>query len=76
LGCSIETIKEIIEAYIVIDQYAETLMVLGGVLPVNMPKHRRVIAMPGHRAKALADINRQISARIVATKQKLAPYMT
>lgn len=72
----VETIKRVIEAYIVVDQYAETLMILGGKVPNNMPSHRRVFAMPVGRAKDVADINRQVASLVVAAKQKLAPYMT
>lgn len=57
-------ITEVVSAYVVIDQYCETLLMPGGRLGTNMPEHRRIIAMPHQRAASVADINDQVAARL------------
>jgi hypothetical protein len=57
----VETIKSVMAAYSVIDQYCETLLRLGGRFDKQMPEHRRIIIMPKESAKKVADANRQTS---------------
>jgi hypothetical protein len=57
-------IAELVAAYVVIDQYCETLMMTGGQLGANMPEHRRIVAMPHHRASLVARINGSVAERL------------
>jgi hypothetical protein len=71
-----DTIKEVIEAYIVVEQYGENLIVLGGKLSTEIPNHRRIIFMPMVRAKTIAKMNRELAERVTKAKQALNRYLT
>ena len=57
----VDTIRSIIAAYSLVDQYSENLMRAGGHIYTQMPEHRRVFQMPKEAAKSVADLNRQLS---------------
>jgi hypothetical protein len=57
-------IMEVIQAYIVVDQYCENCLVLGGTLGSGMPNHRRMIVMPSNRAQSVAAMNLEIADRV------------
>ena len=63
-------ITEVVNAYIVIDQYCENMLMAGGQLGSQMPEHRRVIAMPAHRTGFVADYNERLAA------EQLRPAMS
>jgi hypothetical protein len=56
-------IGAVVEAYIVIDQYCENLLLAGGQLGGNMPDHRRVVAMPPARSEFVARMNENMAER-------------
>jgi hypothetical protein len=69
------TITELVGTYIVIDQYCETLLMLGWQLGTNMPEHRRLIAMPHQRASSVATINLSVAARIATVISSLDHFL-
>jgi hypothetical protein len=67
-----ETIQEVLDAYILVDQYCEALLMLGGRISDDMPSHRRVVLMPRERAGNVATLNRNMSGAIQRAIRRLA----
>jgi hypothetical protein len=55
---------EVVNAYIVIDQYCENLLMAGGELGSNIPEHRQVIAMPVTCVEFVATMNENMVERM------------
>ena len=53
-----DTIRKIMDAYILVDQYSEGLILLGGRLQTNMPENRRAIYLDARHAETVTAINR------------------
>jgi hypothetical protein len=68
-------IMEIIQTYIVVDQYCENCLVLGGELRTEMPNHRRILLMPSKRAKTVAKMNKEIAERVQKAMNLLNKYL-
>lgn len=68
-------IMEVIQAYIVIDQYCENCLMMGGELGKQMPNHRRVIVMPSNRAKSVAAMNTTIAERVGKAMRLLDTFL-
>ncbi len=58
-----KTIRAVTEAYLLLAQYAEALIMLDGRL-IDMPGDRRVFMMSSRRAQIVADINRKRAEKI------------
>jgi hypothetical protein len=52
----VRTIRVTIDAYIMIEQYSETLISMGGTLDTALP-HRIRVVLPEHLSGAVADVN-------------------
>jgi hypothetical protein len=70
-----ETIQTVLDAYIIVDQYAEQLILLGGTLSGRFPAHRRPIFMQREQAGHVATMNRNISAHILRAIGKLDDFL-
>ncbi|UFW85968.1 hypothetical protein BjapCC829_39790 [Bradyrhizobium barranii] len=57
-------IQEIIQIYIVIDQYYENCLLLGGQPRPEMPNERRLLLMPSNSADHVATMNFDIAVRV------------
>ena len=57
------TISNTVDAYLMIDQYSESLLVLGGKLNQNV-LHRRLIELPSNSAKHVGMLNKVTSEAI------------
>jgi hypothetical protein len=68
-------IKEVIQAYIVVDQYYEHCLVMGAEPRPQMPNNRRVLLMPSKRAPTVAEMNKQIAARVETAMNLLNKYL-
>jgi hypothetical protein len=68
-------IMDLIQAYIVVDQYCENCLVLGGELGKGMPNHRRMIVMPSNRAKSVAEMNSTIAERVRKSMHRLDKFL-
>lgn len=69
------TIQELIDAYIVIEQYAETLVLLGGQLTSNLPQDRCMLGMPQTAAAHVITINRTHAERLKKVIARLDSYL-
>jgi hypothetical protein len=68
-------IREIIQTYVVIDQYCENCLMMGGELRAEMPSHRRILLMSSKRAKTVASMNKEIAGRVQKTMNLLNTYL-
>lgn len=68
-------IREIIQTYIVVDQYCENCLMMNGELGKDMPSHRRIIVMPSARAKSVAAMNNTIAKRVREAINLLNKYL-
>lgn len=64
-------IRVVMDAYGVIDQYCESLMLLGGRFHEQLPAHRRVVLMPKDSAQQVAIMNRQMSINLKEAIERL-----
>lgn len=67
-----KVVQELIGVYIIVEQYCENLLMMGGQLQQGMPAHRRLIYMPKERAEDVAVMNNNINAKIEAVIAKLS----
>lgn len=67
----IETTRDVIGIYVSIDQYCESLIMLGGAIAANNRADRRLIAMPVKSASSVAKMNRDLAAMIKSVIVKL-----
>jgi len=49
-----EAVRRVVDAYVIIEQYSEGLILLGGTLRQDMPEGRRVIYLDAQRAGIVA----------------------
>jgi hypothetical protein len=63
------------EAYIVIDQYCENLLMAGEELGTGMPEHRRVVVMPHQRATFVANMNVDLAKTMNRVMNMLNRYL-
>jgi hypothetical protein len=52
-----DIIRKVMDTYVLIEQYVEGMIFLGGKLQPDMPGNRRVVYMDANLAKTVADIN-------------------
>jgi hypothetical protein len=57
------TIRSTVDAYLMIDQYSESLLLIGGNLSQKAP-HRRLIEMPSNSANLVMTLNKVTSEAI------------
>lgn len=70
-----DTIRTVMDAYVLIEQYAEGLILLGGAMQPNMPEHRRLIFVDAGHAKSVAAINLARADFIKGAIDALEPYL-
>ena len=70
-----DTIRTVMDAYVLIEQYAEGLILLGGAMKPNMPENRRLIFLNAERAKTVTAINRARAEMIKEAIDALGPYL-
>lgn len=70
-----ETIGDVLSAYGVIDQYCESLMILGGRFHEQMPDHRQVVLMPMGSAQEVAIMNRRMSMNLKDAIERLDAHL-
>lgn len=68
-------IAEVVNAYIVIDQYCENLVMAGGQLGGNIPGHRRVVGMPAARIDFVANMNENMADRMQSAMRLLDRFL-
>jgi hypothetical protein len=70
-----DTIRAVLDAYVLIAQYAEGLILLGGTMQPNMPENRRQIFVHAMHAKLVAEINQARAEFIKEAIDTLGPYL-
>jgi hypothetical protein len=70
-----DIIRKVMDAYVLIQQYAEGMIFLGGKMQSNMPENRRVIFMDAIHAKSVAAINLARADFIKDAIDTLAPSL-
>jgi hypothetical protein len=66
-----ETTRVVIGIYVSIDQYCETLIMMGGAMATQNRADRRLIGMTVNRATNLARVNRDLAAMIRTAIERL-----
>jgi hypothetical protein len=70
-----DTIRLVLDAYSLVDQYCEALIMMGGKVDPNMPLHRRVVFLPAARAPHVITLNRNMSMQIHNAVAKLDAFL-
>jgi hypothetical protein len=71
----VETTRAVIDVYVSIDQYCESLIIVGGdISPLTRPD-RRLMYMPVERARSVAKINRDMAQMIRDAIEKLDAFL-
>ena len=63
-----DTVKKVAEAYGLVGQYLESLVLIGGSLRQGMPEHRRMVYLPAEHASFVAEMNLK---RVAPVKEAL-----
>jgi hypothetical protein len=70
-----DTIRQVMDAYVLIEQYGQEMIQLGGVLLPTMPENRRVIFMGAFLSITVPPINRARAEFIKGAIDALEPYL-
>jgi hypothetical protein len=70
-----ETIRKVMNAYVLTEQYLDGLILLGGVLQANMPENRQMVYMDAHYAATVAKMNNVKAGVVKEAMEALAPYL-
>lgn len=68
--------RKVIDAYILLGQYFEGLILIGGVVQANLPEGRRLVSLPTTMASFVVDYNRGRATVVKEAISALAPYVT
>ncbi len=71
----VDTIRAVIDANILVEQYCEKLIMMGGQLQQQMPSHRRLVLMSPDKAPNVAAMNESIAGEIQKVIIKLDAYL-
>jgi hypothetical protein len=71
----VDIIRKVMDAYVLIQQYAEGMIFLGGTMQPNMPENRRVVYMDAVHAKSVAAINLARADFIKGATEALEPHL-
>jgi hypothetical protein len=63
---SADAVRQVIDVYVIIEQFRSTLLLLDGTLHSNNHSYRGHVEMPGARASVVAEIARNAAKRIDA----------
>jgi hypothetical protein len=70
-----DTIRKVMDAYVLTEQYLEGLILLGGTLQSNMPESRQLVYLDAQHAKFVIEYN-QVKAGVVKEAiNSLATYL-
>jgi hypothetical protein len=70
-----ETIRKVMDAYILTEQYLQGLILAGGTLQPNMPKERDMVSMRAQRTQFVIEFNRTRAGVVQEAINALAPYL-
>jgi hypothetical protein len=70
-----ETIRKVMDAYVLTEQYVEQLILLGGRLQSNMPENRRLVYLDATHAKFVVELNRIRAGVVKEAIDALSPYL-
>ncbi len=68
------TTRKVIDSYILLGQYFEGLILVGGVAQ-NLPQGRRLVSLPTAMASFVIEYNRARAGVVKAAIDALAPYL-
>jgi hypothetical protein len=70
-----ETVRKVMDAYVLTEQYHQDLVLAGGQLQDKMPKDRHLIYMNASRAEFVAKLNRTRAGVVKEAIETLDPYL-
>jgi hypothetical protein len=69
------TTRKVIDSYILLGQYFEGLILVGGVVAQNLPQGRRLVSLPTAMTSFVIEYNRARAGVVKAAIDALAPYL-
>jgi hypothetical protein len=69
-----ETIRKVMDAYVLTEQYLGQLILLGGVLREDMPKDRPLVYLDSKHAKFVIEFNQARASVVKEAMNALIPY--
>lgn len=70
-----DTIRVVMDAYVLTEQYLEGLVLVGGRLQTNLPEGRQLVYLDADKAAFVAEFNRTRATVVKDAMNALAPYM-
>jgi hypothetical protein len=70
-----DTIRKVMDAYVLTEQYLEQLILLGGKLQPNLPSNRQLVYLDAQHAKFVIEFNRVRAKVVKEAIDALAPYL-
>ena len=71
----LSTIRKVIDAYILLGQYLEGLILVGGVMQENLPEGRQLVLMPTTMKSFTVEYNRSRAGVVKEAINALASYV-
>jgi hypothetical protein len=70
-----DTIRTVMDAYVLTEQYLEQLILVGGSLQASMPENRQLVYMDAHHAPFVIEFNETRAGVVKEAMNALAPYL-
>lgn len=70
-----DTVRNVIDAYIVIEQYLDMVILIGGTLRQNMPERRELAYIGAAHSKNVVTLNQGTADHIKTAMDALIPYL-
>jgi hypothetical protein len=70
-----DTIRTVMDAYVLTEQYLEQLILAGGTLQSNMPENRQIVYLDAQPAEFVIEFNRTRAGVVKEAVNALAPYL-
>jgi hypothetical protein len=71
----VATLRAVIESYLVIEQYAQKLVLVGGTLVENMPGDKRVVSLRAEQTELVITITEAVIDKIRESVKMLSTYV-
>ena len=71
-----DTIRKVMDAYVLTEQYVGQLILIGGMLRTDMPENRPLVYLEAKHAKVVIEFNRARAGVVKEAMDALAPYLS
>jgi hypothetical protein len=70
-----DTIRIVMDAYVLVEQYVEDMVLAGGELQTDMPEKRQIVYLPATKAQFVIEYNQIKAGAVAKAIEALRPYV-